>query len=494
MMSASQEDEQRQPLNGDHPPTPNAPRVSSPLATFNVSPSAGSTRHRPGYKRLASVSLANEDGSDKAASVHEDEITPAPQESTDSGLGIAFGGGVKAKPRKVTIQPIARYVSAPENLACADLASQSVPVPKTAAPEQHAPGSADSFITATPSTAGLSGSTRFGDSPELDTAYKGAHLSKQSISSFQSSVQPSVYARSDAGLLSVRSKYDWDPDQTCRSHRPIRRKWMSKTILLLSLFSTIMSAILLIIGLHGPRYGRMIYTDGPLTASSAAFLTSFIAKLTELTFVTVLVACLGQMLARRAYKQESRSGVMLAELSMRSWITQPGTMVTQWHSVRYAGITFLGITSLVGALSAMLYTSAATALVQPQLKWPDWKPQLMQGLVKTSFANTDYIQNNCKTPVQTSYDPEYADTTCIQMEHAALGYHNYFSYLSMWTDVIGNGTNTSTLAERPPGYALLNDNTTITAPWIEIVEVENLYNKYGFIINNVSMAMPHPGE
>ncbi|KAK4561394.1 hypothetical protein LTR86_004711 [Recurvomyces mirabilis] len=345
-----------------------------------------------------------------------------------------------------------------------------------------------------PSTGGFSGSTFFDSPRNIDTAYHGLKpLPKPSGSSLRSSAQPSLYPQSETGLLSIRSRYDdFEPREHCRSHKPVVRKWFSKTIFALSIFSTGMSAVFVGTAIGAPRYGRYVTTNGLLTASSAATLTTSIAKLIELSFITVLVACIGQILARRAYRLESGSGVTLAEMSMRSWVVQPGTMLTQWQSVRYAGITFLGVVSLVGALCAMLYAPAATALVQPQLKWADWRPQVMYGKVKSQFANPKYVQRNCKTPIQQGYDSDSA-TTCLQMEHAAMGYHNYFSYMNTWTTALNNGTNTSDPTLRPVGYALLSDNTTITASWIEQTDVAQLQSQYGLVINNISMAMPHPG-
>ena len=167
-------------------------------------------------------------------------------------------------------------------------------------------------------------------------------------------------------------------------------------------------------------------------------------------------------------------------------------MLTHWQSVRYAGISALGVVSLLGALSAMLYTSASTALVQPQLKYPRWQSVVMQGLVKTEFSNPAYVQNECKTPIVPTYDPDYYDSTCIQLEHAAMGYHNYYGYLGIWSDVVHNGTGSSEPVERPKGFALLNDNTTVTAPWVELKNV-TIDDVTGALINNISMAMPHPG-
>ncbi|KAI6853973.1 hypothetical protein KC323_g9054 [Hortaea werneckii] len=388
---------------------------------------------------------------------------------------------------------------------------QAIDRPKS---DSHMP-SPHQTLMSPPSTGGWSGTTHFDGSPESDTAYTGAkHLGKQSTTSLHSSFQPSLYAKSDTGLLSIRSRYDeWGPHESCRSRKHIKRKiggCPSVTILVLAVFSTALSAIFLVIALLGPRYRRLVHTNGPLTPSSAAFLTSFLAKMIELSYITVLVAFIGQALARRALKQEQARGVTLAELSMRGWVQQPGTLFTQWESVRYAGVSILGLISLLGAINGMLYTSAATALVQPQLKWPDWEQRDMKGLVRTKFANPDFIQEACKTPIQEGYDVDYRGSTCIQLEHAAMGmefvdririyiktdrmagYHNYFGYLSTWTDLIQNGTGAHNPTSRPKGFALLNDNTTISAPWVEQANVTQLYEDTGYVVNNVSMALPHP--
>jgi hypothetical protein len=109
-------------------------------------------------------------------------------------------------------------------------------------------------------------------------------------------------------------------------------------------------------------------------------------------------------------------------------------------------------------------------------------------------------QDNCKTPVTAVYGANDNQTgpTCIQLEHAAMAYHNYFQYLQTWTEVVNNGSQnqwSTDLSSRPAGFALLNDNTTITAPWVEKnnTNATALFEKYGVIVNNVSLAMPHPG-
>jgi hypothetical protein len=79
------------------------------------------------------------------------------------------------------------------------------------------------------------------------------------------------------------------------------------------------------------------------------------------------------------------------------------------------------------------------------------------------------------------------------MEHAAMAYHNYFGYISSWTDFIAKNKSGDTLQDRPNGFALLNDNTTISASWIEQQEVRTFNDTHPRYINNITMAMPHIG-
>ena len=127
----------------------------------------------------------------------------------------------------------------------------------------------------------------------------------------------------------------------------------------------------------------------------------------------------------------------------------------------------------------------------------------MLGLVKTQYANPIYISGNCKTPVKPNYDEAFvvgaldnSGTTCLQIDHAANAFHNSHNFLATWTDAArAYGNSTKDLETRPKGYALYNDNTTIIAPWIEITNIthQNEVDFPGYIINNVTMAMPHIG-
>ena len=165
-------------------------------------------------------------------------------------------------------------------------------------------------------------------------------------------------------LTDITGRYPDDANAYRKQIYFPRRHWLYIVLVLLSVYSTIFSGIYLFLALIGPRYGRSVRTGGRLDSSGASILTQIIAKSIEMSFVTVMVAFLGQILSRKAFKSKTGQplGITLAEMNMRVWIMQPGLMVTRWESVRYAIVTVLGVVALVSAIVAMLYTTAADAL------------------------------------------------------------------------------------------------------------------------------------
>jgi len=116
----------------------------------------------------------------------------------------------------------------------------------------------------------------------------------------------------------------------------------------------------------------------------------------------------------------------------------------------------------------------------------------MQGRVQTQFSNPTYMAKQCATPIRN--DEVVSGTTCLQIEHAAQGYHNYQRYINFWSDIRRWGNGTKDIKLRPQGFGLLHENTSITADWINSVDVAKTTNENeGRIINNVSLAMPHAG-
>lgn len=128
-----------------------------------------------------------------------------------------------------------------------------------------------------------------------------------------------------------------------------------------SAWSTVFSAIWLGLATGRPHYGQLITHKSQLPPGTASLLVAAFAKSIELTFVTSFVAFLGQLLSQRAFRKNS-DGITVAQMQMRTWILQPGTLITHAAAVRYAAVTFLGAIAFFAALLAMFYTTASDGL------------------------------------------------------------------------------------------------------------------------------------
>ena len=297
-------------------------------------------------------------------------------------------------------------------------------------------GSADLLLS--PMSAHRLGEDRFDDDRE-ETLHSGSNLSSPQPFTPNSDREPLRKSFAPAGA-----------DFECRMRRPAqkgRSSWLAISILGLSIYSTVFSGAWLLIAIMRLRYGSTVSTKGALPITTASVLYAAFAKSIELSFVTVFVAFVGQALSRRARFQPK--GVTIAEMSMRSWVMQPGTMISHWESVRYAAATKVGVFSLLVALMAMVYTTASDALVTPVLKFGATENRVMYGKVSTSFANTNYVEDHCNTPIPGAMDPDNNGKTCIQIEHSGQAYHNYMQYLTTWVDNISSKNISDNLRNRP---------------------------------------------
>ncbi|KAJ5794185.1 hypothetical protein N7457_000784 [Penicillium paradoxum] len=271
-----------------------------------------------------------------------------------------------------------------------------------------------------------------------------------------------------------------------------RLSWVPMTVLVLAVYSTLFSGIYLGLALREPRWAE-ISSDGPLAPATATLLSAFFAKTIELAYVTVCVAFLGQVLSRRALMKNSR-GISISDMNMRAWIMQPGSMIVHWEALRYSALSFLGALALVATFVAMLYTTAAQALVAPKLSMGPLESRVLEGKVTSSYANNHYLGSVCETPVTNEIDVDSRNSTCLQIDHVGHAYHNYQQWIAEWSRRVRTDNDTSSeQKKRPTPSASIWDNTTVTGSWIDIQDMSMLSKKYGRMINNITMAMPHGG-
>lgn len=295
-------------------------------------------------------------------------------------------------------------------------------------------------------------------------------------------------------------KKKFDAPTYCWSRHDIlqrRNGWLPLVLLGLAVYSTVLSGVWVGVALAQPRWGHRISSRGGLAPSTATLLTALVAKTIELSFVTVFIACSGQVLTRRALARRS-AGVTLAEMTMRNWVLQPGCLVTHCETVAYAGATLLGALSLTATAAAMLYTTASEAMVAPKLKSGAWERVTLQGRVRSSYANAQYIKAACPALFDAAADG-FAPESCLDVAFSGRSYRDLLAFMGEWTAIGQNGTGGgAVLAARPVGTSQLHDSMAMAGAWLaagdaSYSDVAAQHARHGRIVNNVTLAMPHPG-
>ncbi|KAI0470683.1 hypothetical protein GGR56DRAFT_683754 [Xylariaceae sp. FL0804] len=285
----------------------------------------------------------------------------------------------------------------------------------------------------------------------------------------------------------------------CHSRRDVhirRRSGLYVTLMVLSVYSTGLSGLWFVTAILQPRYGEGISSSRHwrVKPSTATLVCTLFAKTIEMTFVTVFVAVLGQILTRRAFSRKSH-GITLAEMTMRNWVVQPGSLFTYWQNIPSAGATILGALSLLATIAALLYTTASDAMVSPKLSMGSWHTTDLQGLVQASYSNPYYVEASCQTPIDKTLDPLSSAFSCLDVQYSGQC-SSLMSDRKEWKVIHHSNYSTlDTIDQRPVAKHNLYDNTTMVSAWIEgeNSDTPSQFAEFGRVINNVTLAMPHPG-
>jgi hypothetical protein len=118
---------------------------------------------------------------------------------------------------------------------------------------------------------------------------------------------------------------------------------------------------------------------------------------------------------------------------------------------------------------------------------------VLRGLVKSSFANPAYVEQQCITPVPISED-ETAGSTCLQIRYAYQANLDLQNYLNQWEPAIDTGSGSSDPLYRPtPVTQFYENNTRVVSSWIRFDDTGKNSQTYGRFVNNVTLAVPHIG-
>lgn len=133
-------------------------------------------------------------------------------------------------------------------------------------------------------------------------------------------------------------------------------------LLTLSIYTTAFSGLWLTLAIKRQPWGKIIGTRGIITQPNVSFFFPLVAKSIEVSFATVFVAFLGQSLSQKASRRRQSEGISIAEMSMRTWVVQPASLIMGCLSLGHTILSRLSIATLGAALLAMLYTTASDVL------------------------------------------------------------------------------------------------------------------------------------
>lgn len=291
--------------------------------------------------------------------------------------------------------------------------------------------------------------------------------------------------------LSLQNLYE------CSSVRPpIEQQWtwLNKIVIGLAIFSTLFSGMFLGVAVYRPRWGYSIGPQGRLPYNTATLSCVLISKAVELAFATTFVAFLGQVLSMRAIQPygaiKTLQGLSMADINMKLWVLQPGTLLTHFAGVRYVLPSLLGMSTLVATLGTTFYTTAAQSLVSPKLKLGKVDEVPLYGEVSAPYADISYLRSRCDIPVTTSVDENNPGSLCLQLFFAAFTFRDWNAYLGDWAEI---QTSQADVAEnRPLPHSNFYPDITASGQWVSSLDdFVRDSDKWGRLIHNTSLAMPH---
>ncbi|KAK2746651.1 hypothetical protein FQN57_002995 [Myotisia sp. PD_48] len=173
------------------------------------------------------------------------------------------------------------------------------------------------------------------------------------------------------------------------------------------------------------------------------------------------------------------NGFTIADMSMRTWVLQPGTLITHWGTVKYAALSVHGISAPIVTFVSLCYTTAADVLVSPKLKFTSGRIATLFGLIIHRFEGLLFYRYNCETPMpDETQSSTFGHFHCTQFSFSRRVFPSYDTYLSNWAQAVATGGTGTSMRDRPLPVGTWYSNTTVTGSWVEIHDMA---------------AMPHAG-
>ncbi|KHN95232.1 uncharacterized protein MAM_06943 [Metarhizium album ARSEF 1941] len=299
--------------------------------------------------------------------------------------------------------------------------------------------------------------------------------------------------RDDSDTDAWKKRYSAPPSY-CKARQGIWTGKKDGIMMALAVYPLVVGSFLLAVAIWQPALPFVGPMD-QIEASTAVSVVSFVAKSVEVSFAGAFLFCLGQALSLRSISRMTM-GVTLSEMNMRNWLYSPGMIISHYKSSWFSVRSLLGATTLFASLGVFLYTTAIGTMVAPKLKQMPVQHRMLDGEFWTSYGNVYYGKQKC--PVLFGKGNEDDAWGCTSVEFCGSSYTDLLAFMQRWEKTQkGRASKSFDQRSRPNVTSLLDGNKSMLASWIETRSTQRnvtaMYERHGRIIDNVTMALPHPG-
>lgn len=74
--------------------------------------------------------------------------------------------------------------------------------------------------------------------------------------------------------------------------------------------------------------------------------------------------------------------------------------------------------TLISTIVVMFYTTASDTMLRPKLQFSKWEHMHLNSTIYASYANTNYVNNTCTTPISVEMDPLAAGESCVAVQYS----------------------------------------------------------------------------
>jgi hypothetical protein len=117
----------------------------------------------------------------------------------------------------------------------------------------------------------------------------------------------------------------------------------------------------------------------------------------------------------------------------------------------------------------------------------------MRGMVKASFANESYLETSYRSSLVSPHTQK-ADRNFMIVVYSSRGSDSWNTYLTAWNNFGNRYPGKPSQSQRLAPWTLdKNTQGQTNGSWVQSIDMQEAFNRFGRVVHNVTLAIPHPG-